>query len=88
MARLDRVNCSMNVLLPREPHGHQQDHQNSNHAEVAIFVMMTKILFDIFLTNINKKEGWKYISTKIILCHERGAITLNIYCTWCGQAVK
>ena len=33
----------MYALPPREPHGHQQDHQNSNHAEVPIFVMMTMI---------------------------------------------
>ena len=38
------VVCTL-TLPPREPYGHQEDHQNSNHAEVAIFVMMTMILF-------------------------------------------
>ena len=62
----------MHVLPPREPYGDQQDHQNSNHTDVAIFVMVMMILFQYYQNIMNTSNiEWEITNQNFIFCRER-----------------
>ena len=68
----------MHVLPPREPYGDQQDHQNSNHTDVAIFVMVMMILFQYYQNIMNTSNiEWEITNQNIIFCRERDINTFK-----------